>query len=116
MSIISCPQCGKKISSMAAMCSHCGFARGEVSDEQMLVFRQRRARDRVYHLNMTSYAVISVFLAAFGWYWWETGGFQHASSTGPFILMGISAVAYLVVRAFLFQARRQYRELKRIRL
>ena len=115
MSIISCPNCGKKISSQAALCSHCGFQRGEASEEDLLVFRQRKARDNVYHLNMTSYAVISVFVAAFGWYWWSTDGFQHASSTGPFILMGISALAYLVVRALLFQAKRKLRDLKRPR-
>ena len=115
MSIISCPECGKKISSQVSLCPHCGFQRGEVSEEELLVFRQRRARDKVYHLNMTSYAVITVFVAAFGWYWWSSGGFQHASGSGPFILMGISAVAYVVVRGFLFQAKRKLRELKRVK-
>jgi len=115
MSIISCPECGKKISSKVALCPYCGFQKGEVTDEDLLVFKQRKARDKVYHLNMTSYAVITVFVAAFGWYWWSTGGFQHSSSTGPFILMGISALAYLVVRGLLFQAKRRLRDLRRTR-
>ncbi len=113
MSIISCPECGKKISSIAPVCSHCGFQRSEVSEEQMLVFRQRQARDKVYRLNMTTYAVISVFVAGFGWYWWDTGGFLHTSSNGPFVVMGLSAVAYLLVRGLLFQARRKQRALRR---
>lgn len=115
MSIISCPECGKKISSQAALCQHCGFQTGDATEEDLLVYQQRKARDKVYHLNMTSYAVITVFVAAFGWYWWSTGGFQHASSTGPFILMGVSALAYVVVRGLLFQAKRKLRSLKKPR-
>lgn len=115
MAIVSCPECGKKISHLAVQCLNCGFQRGELSDEQMLVYRRRRARDHVYHLNMTSYAVITTFIAAFGWYWWDTAGFQQSSTVGPFILMGISALAYLVVRGLLFRARRTQRELKRMK-
>jgi len=115
MSIISCPDCAKKISSQVVLCPHCGFQMGEATEEDLLVFQQRRARDKVYHLNMTSYAVITVFVAAFGWYWWSTGGFLHKSSMGPFILMGISAVAYVVVRGLLFQAKKRLKELKRPR-
>ena len=71
-------------------------------------------RERIYRLNMISYAVITVFVAAFGWYWWSTSGFQQPSAAGPFYLMGVSALAYLVVRGFLFQARKRQKELKRL--
>lgn len=113
MSIIACPGCGKRISSMVSLCPHCGIPRGEVTDEDRFVFQLRRARQRVYQLNMTSYAVITAFVAAFGWYWWSTGGFQRPSSAGPFILMGICAVAYVAVRGVLFVARGKLRRLKR---
>jgi hypothetical protein len=118
MSIVACPKCGNKVSSLAKLCLHCGAQRGELggelSDEQALVSRQRQAREKVYHLNMSSYALITVFLAAFGWYWWETSGFQGPTSAGPYILMGLSAFAYLIVRVLLFQARRKQKELKRL--
>jgi len=113
MSIIACPGCGKRISSLAPLCSHCGFQQGEASDEQLAIYQQRAAREKVYRLNMTSYAVITFFVAGFGWYWLSTDGFQQPSSTGPFVLMGISAVAYLVVRGLLFSAKRKQKELKR---
>lgn len=113
MSIIACPGCGKRISSLAPLCLHCGLQRGEVSDEDLQVFELRQTRERVYRLSMVSYAVLTVFVAAFGWYWWSTGGFQRPSSTGPFILMGLSAVAYLAVRAILFAARSRLKQLKR---
>jgi hypothetical protein len=54
---------------------------------------------------MLSYAVITVMLAAFGWYWWESRGFVEPPSAGPMMLMGVAAVAYLVVRALLFRNR-----------
>ena len=118
MSIVTCPKCGNKVSSLAKLCLHCGAQRsepgGELSDEQALILRQRQAREKIYHLNMTSYAVISVFLAAFGWYWWDTSGFQRPSSAGPYILMGLSAFAYLIIRVLLFQARSKQKQLKRM--
>ena len=115
MAIISCPECNKKVSSHAAICSHCGFQFGDVSQEDLDLFRARKLRDRVYHLNMVSYAVITVFVAAFGWYWWDSGGFAQASSMGPFVLMGLSAIAYLVVRALLFRSRQQRKALSQRR-
>jgi hypothetical protein len=113
MAIIACPECGKKISSYAPICSHCGFQNEEASAEQLAVFRARKLRDNIYHLNMTSYAMITAFVAAFGWYWWDSGGFEHQSSAGPFILMGLAAVAYLFVRVLLFRKRQQQKALRK---
>ena len=113
MAIIACPECGKKISSHSPICSHCGFHTGEVSQEQLEEFQSRRLRDKIYHLNMVSYAFITVFLAAFGWYWWDSGGFEHRSSAAPFILMGIASVAYLLIRVLLFRNRQKQRILRK---
>ena len=95
------------------MCPGCGFTTGEVSEEQLEVFRLRRLRDELYHLNMTSYSVITVFVGGFGWYWWDSGGFQYLASSGPFILMGLAAVAYLVVRVMLFRNRQKQKALRK---
>jgi len=115
MSISSCPECGKKISSRAVICSHCGFQLGEVTEHDLQVFRARKLRDKLYRLNMISYAVISLFIAAFCWYWWDSRGFSQMSSLGPFVLMGIAAVAYVVVRVFLFRNRQALRAMRQIR-
>jgi hypothetical protein len=61
---------------------------------------------------MTSYVIITAFVGAFGWYWWDSGGFEHQSSAGPFILMGLAAVAYLIVRVLLFRNRRRQKLLR----
>ena len=83
-----------------------------MTEEDLAVYRARKLRDRIYRLNMISYLVITGFVAAFGWYWWDSRGFSEPSSLGPFILMGMSAIAYLVVRVFLFRARQQRRAMR----
>jgi hypothetical protein len=112
MSIIPCPECGKKVSDKAAICRNCGFQLGDATEEDLEIFRARKLRDRIYRLNMISYLVITVFIVGFAWYWMDSGGFTRMSSAGPFILMGISAVAYLVVRGFLFHARGQQKAMR----
>jgi len=113
MAIIACPECKKKISSRTAICSYCGFQQSEASEADIEVYQARSLRDRIYRLNMVSYLVISVFIAAFCWYWWASQGFTEPSPLGPFILMGLSALAYLAVRAVLFRERRQQKEIRR---
>lgn len=115
MSIIPCPKCGKKTSSRSALCPNCGFELGEATAEDREIYESRRLRDHIYRLNMTSYAVITVFVAGFGWFWWATRGFTQGSGAGPFVVMGLSGLAYLVVRGFLFRARQQRRRMTEAR-
>jgi len=115
MTITACPDCGKKISSRAAICSWCGFQLGEVTEQDLAVFRARKLRDARYRLNMLSYAVITVMLAAFGWYWWDSRGFMEPPSAGPIILIGLAALAYLVVRALLFRNRQRQKAQREMR-
>lgn len=107
MSVIACPECGKDIPGRAVICRHCGQELGEATEQDREIYRARRLRDRIYRLNMLSYLVITVFLAGFGWFWFESAGFSRIPSYGPFIVMGTGAVAYLTVRGFLFKARSQ---------
>ena len=115
MAIISCPECNKQISSRSRICSYCGFQSGEVSEADLEVFRARKLRDRIYRLNMYSYGVITLFVAAFGWYWWDSQGFSQTASIGPFILMGLAATGYVVIRALLFRSRQQRKALRQKR-
>lgn len=112
MAIIACPECGKKVSSRAAICSHCGYQLTAATEEDLRIFRARKLRDRIYHLNMLSYAMITLFVAGFGWYWWATGGFIEPSPRGPFVLMALAALGYLVVRAMLFRSRQRQKVMR----
>jgi hypothetical protein len=112
MSIIPCPDCGKKVSDKAVICRNCGFQLGDATEEDFEIFRARKLRDRIYRLNMVSYLVITLFILGFGWYWIDSEGFTTMSSAGPFIVMGLMAVAYIVVRGFLFQARSKQKAMR----
>jgi len=107
MAIIACPNCAKKISSHAVICSWCGFELGEVTVQDRETYHIRRLRERRYRLNMTSYAIITIFVGAFAWYWWESSGFLEPPSGGPLILMALAAVSYVVARGL--QLRNRYR-------
>jgi hypothetical protein len=96
---------------MTTMCLHCGFKMGDVSDEQLEIFARRKLRDHIYHLKMSSYVVITLFLVAFGWYWVETQDFQHAPGNGPIFLISVCVVAYLVVRVMMYRARAARRKM-----
>ena len=111
MSIINCPSCNERISSQAMLCLHCGFKRGEASEDELKEYRRRELRERIYRLKMASYGVLTLFLAAFAWYWMETQGFQYRSSMGPYILLAIGALAYLVIRLYLYKAKSALRRL-----
>lgn len=75
--------------------------------------RSRKLRDMIYRLSMAGYAVISILLAGFGWFWWSSGGFEHRAATGSIILMVVAALAYVVVRALLFRNRQRLSALRR---
>ena len=114
MSIIDCPECGKSISSLAPICDHCGSNRGDASSEDVQRYKERSIRDRLYRLGMFSYVSMAVVILAFGWYWASTGSFQHPSnSNGPYYLMMVGAVAYLVIRVLIFRARGQRKAIRR---
>ena len=111
MAIISCPNCNKNISSHTKLCPYCGFQRGEVAEEQLKEFRRRKLRDRIYHLKMTSYAALTLLVAAFGWYLVDTENLQHMSSIGPYVLFSVGSLCYLVIRLYLYKDKAALRKL-----
>ena len=114
MTIVSCPQCNRRISSLAPICDNCGYAPEEAGEEDVQRFRERRLRTRIYRLNMATYGVMATVFLAFAWHWAATGGFEAPASTrGPLFLMMVSGVVYLVVRVLLYRARAQRREIWR---
>ena len=53
-----------------------------------------------------------LFVAGFGWYWWESRGFMQPPSGGSLVLMGLAAIAYVLVRAMLFRSRQLHRQMR----
>jgi len=114
MSIINCPDCGKTISSLAPICDHCGTTRGDASSEDLQRYKERSIRNHLYRLSMLSYASMTIVILAFAWYWVATGSFQHpANTSGPYYLMMVGAVSYMVVRVLIFRARGKRKAIRR---
>jgi hypothetical protein len=84
-----------------------------VDENELRESRRREIRDRVYYLKMSSYAVLTLLLLAFGWYWVETESFKYQASSGPYILFSIGAAAYLVIRIYLFKFNLALKKIKR---
>lgn len=105
MAIVNCPKCDSKISSRTTLCPYCGFLRGEAAEEALQEFRRRKLRDRVYHLKMTSYAALTLLLAAFAWYLADMSGFRERALMGPYVLSTIGAVGYLIARVYLYKSK-----------
>ena len=105
MTIVSCPKCDARISGLTMVCPYCEFQRGGAAEEEFKELKRRRLRDRVYHLKMASYSALTLLVAAFAWYLVDTSGFQHRASTGPYALFTIGALAYLLIRVYLFKFR-----------
>lgn len=111
MAIIKCSKCEKLISSRSSLCPYCGFQQGEVSEAELKEFRRRQIRDRIYHLKMSSYAALTLLIAAFGWYLHETQWFQVRSGIGPYILFIIGALSYFVIRILLIRSKMALKKL-----
>ena len=93
------------------LCPYCGFQRGEVAEDQLMEFRRRKLRDRIYHLKMSSYAALFLLIVSFGWFLTATSNFQQLSPGGPYILFGVGVSCYLVIRVYLHKAKTALRKL-----
>ncbi len=105
MAIVACPFCGKKISSKAASCQHCGNSLAEVSPEQI----EKIQRDKRMALaqSINNHAMLSVVLLLGSFVWWyfrapEEGSWQ---SWLTYAVMALGAAGYIIskVRMVMFK-------------
>lgn len=105
MAIVSCPFCGKKISSKAASCTHCGQGLAEVTPEQL----ERADRDKRLKLNQSinNHAMIALilFLGSFLYFYYQIPEPGSLEQRLTYAAMGLSALWYIVskVRMVLFK-------------
>lgn len=99
MALIDCPSCGKKISDKAKTCSHCGFAIGNASEEDILRKQQLQRFKQLQSLQNQSMAAMFMFVLGFGlWYW----GGEQPTDLQQNIAVGCSVIGfiwYLINRA-----------------
>lgn len=107
MSIILCASCGKRISSKAKVCGHCGAAQRGAADEDVERAAALVRRNRIRGLQMQSYAAMLLFLAGIIlWYL----GYMEGDSLRAHVSRGVLAVGviwYLVNRVRMVMVRRR---------
>lgn len=105
MAIVACPFCGKKISSKAASCNHCGQGLAEVTPEQL----ERTDRDRRLKLNQSinNHAMMALiaFLGSFLYFYYKVPEPGSLEQTLTYTAMSITAIWYIVskIRMVLFK-------------
>jgi len=72
MAIIHCPNCNRRVSSLAPSCSHCDVALGSLSDAQREQLRLRRWKRRLYRALNLSYLGLALLLTGIA-VWWFSG-------------------------------------------
>ncbi len=105
MALINCPNCKKRVSSKAKVCSHCNSnltisEDGKELTEEQIASRAKLARIKMrYSLQMQAMAGIILFIAGFMlWYFVGNKGLTEVSH---FVQIGIAlagGVWYLITR------------------
>ncbi|TLU66260.1 hypothetical protein FE810_06040 [Thalassotalea litorea] len=98
MALVNCPNCSKKISSLAKLCEHCQIELGDMDSEQRLNVERMKKIERSQKLMTQSMIAMLLFCAGIGSMFWgepEPGSIQHNLATGSAV---IGFVWYLVNR------------------
>lgn len=85
MALIDCPACGNKISDKSKVCSHCGFAFGDASAEDIQRKQNLKKFQKLQAIQTQSMLAMLLFVAGFGFMYWggvSPGDAQHTAAIG----------------------------------
>lgn len=109
MSIVHCPSCAQRISSLATECPHCGYSKNntQIDPETLRTRELRRSR---YHARMLTYLGMLITMAGFLLWWFQNTGFDQLPGQISRLLIGVGLVGYLAARVWLFYVKRQLKK------
>ena len=117
MALVKCPSCRKRMSSLAVVCSNCGYARSgnaEENEEAMADFRRRRYRREQYQYKMYSYVAMSLaMIGAIPMIWayikaMEMGETINIIEHWGVYLVALGFFAYMVIRVLMVMSKRKF--------
>jgi hypothetical protein len=107
MALTDCPACSKKISDKSKVCSHCGFAMGEATSEDILRKQKMNRFKKMHSIQTQSMLAMLLFVAGFGFMYWggaKPGDMQHnlaiLASISGFVWYLINRVRLVILKRF----------------
>lgn len=111
MSIIHCPACGKRTSSVQKVCPHCN-ADLNVSETDMSSMR-RQLKDRLYKMRMWGYVALTVMVLAIIIWWVPTKGRLVDPAQWLKMLFLVGLAGQLFTRYHIIQVKRRLKGLEK---
>ncbi|WP_157957817.1 zinc-ribbon domain-containing protein [Aliidiomarina celeris] len=104
MAIISCPDCGKKVSDKAASCQHCGFMLGAHDAESLQRKMQMKKSEKLNALVGQQMLAILLFIAgiAASFYDWPEEGWQGYMPIAALMVTGVGFMTYVITRGRMY--------------
>jgi len=106
MALTECPSCTKTVSDKAKECSHCGFALGSASSEDIIRKKNLNKFKKQHSIQNQSMLAMLMFVAGFGFMYWggtRPGDTQHTLAIGCSV---VGFVWYVVNRVRLIFIKR----------
>ncbi len=102
MAIIKCPACGRRISSLAKSCSHCGAGIESLDSTDRNLLARRRWRRQVDRAVNATYVALAMLLGGVIWWWGDPPqGWYLPPPVGAIVLLPFGLALYLVGRSWL---------------
>ncbi len=117
MSLIKCPSCQKQISNKVDICPHCDFSLNQSKDDlnRLKVLNYRKYRDQMYRFKMLTFTAMAIAISGLVPMLWTYAqaidyGFNanFLNHWGIYLIIAGFAL-YVVVRAKMFQIKRNYK-------
>lgn len=118
MSLIQCPSCRKRISSLTTVCPHCHFIYNNkdpnATEEALKQNLRRRYRNQQYRLKMLSFLAMSItMIGAVPMLWSYINAIESGNEASPLKHWGIYPVIlgffmYLIIRIIMMINRKRF--------
>lgn len=106
MAIINCPNCSKRISSLAAVCPHCDLPLKEMSAEDQKRLETRRFNRKVDRaFNLSYLGLLALVVGALWWWFGGAEGWHLPPPIPAFLLVFLGGLVYFFARGWLFWMR-----------
>ena len=108
MALITCVDCGRRISNQYRTCPHCDAPMADLTPEELSRRAWRRYKRRAYRARMVTYVGMTLVIAGLiVWYLTGGQGLQMPPGVLPTLSMGVGLIVYLAAWAWLLWLRWQ---------